>query len=69
MNQRFGLKVIESYNEKSGIYTIKDNCDRKSAEKNVRILYDCIKDKIAWSRICPARLRQRAQFVRLGVGY
>ena len=38
------LKVIESYNEKSGIYfffvtkaihTNKDNCDRKSAEKIV----------------------------------
>ena len=37
------LKVIESYNEKSGIYffvtkaihTNKDKCDRKSAEKNV----------------------------------
>ena len=37
------LKVIESYNEKSGIFffvtkaihTNKDNCDRKSAEKNV----------------------------------
>ena len=37
------LKVIESYNEKRGIYIIfvtkaihtnKDNCDRKSAEKN-----------------------------------
>ena len=37
------LKVIESCNEKSGIYffvtkvrhTNKDNCERKSAEKNV----------------------------------
>ena len=39
------LKVIESYSEKSGLYffcnitkaihTSKDNCDRKSAEKNV----------------------------------
>ena len=38
------LKVIESHNEKSGIYffcnegyinTNKDNCDRKSAENNV----------------------------------
>ena len=35
------MKVIESYNEKSGIYffvmihTNKDNCDRKSAVKNV----------------------------------
>ena len=37
------LKVIESYNEKEvyilfvtkAIHTNKDNCDRKSAEKNV----------------------------------
>ena len=37
------LKVIESYNKKvvyiffvtKAIYTNKDNCDRKSAEKNV----------------------------------
>ena len=44
--------------EKTGIYiffltkakyTEKENSDRKSAEKNVevRILYDCMKDKIA----------------------
>ena len=34
-------------------HTNKDNCDLKSAEKNVHILYDFMKDKIAQSRICP----------------
>ena len=28
------------------IHTNKDYCDRKSAEKNVCILYDCMIDKI-----------------------
>ena len=43
MNVLALLKFIESYNEKIGIYFYvtkalhinKDNCDRKSAEKNV----------------------------------
>ena len=67
MNVLAILKVLESYNEKSYIFFLvtkaihknKDNCDRKSAEKNVyvRILYDFMKDKVVRSRICTARLR------------
>ena len=54
---------------KADIHTNKDNCDRKSSEKNdkVRILYDCMKNVIVRSWICMARLRKRAQFVGLGV--
>ena len=43
----------------NAIHSNKDNCDQKSAEKNVEvhILYDCMKDKIVRSRIRTARLR------------
>ena len=59
MNVLALLKVIKSHDEKRGIYFIvtkaihtnKDNCDRKSADKNVHILYDCMKDKIIQSRV------------------
>ena len=52
-------KVVYIFFVTKNIHTNTDNCDRKSAEKNVkvRILYDCMKDKIVRSRICTARLR------------
>ena len=52
-------KVIYFFLVTKAIIKNKDNCDRKSAEKNVyvRILYDFMKDKVVRSRICTARLR------------
>ena len=50
-------KVVYIFFVTKAIYTNKDNCDWKSAEKNlkVRISYDCMKDEIVWSRICMAQ--------------
>ena len=59
------MKVIDHmYNEKKSViyfFVMKAKQTKIIVIKNrlsfFRILYDCLKEKIAWSRICPAPLR------------